>query len=277
MSGKIFSNEASLGGVSWHSNLYGWGCDNIDAYEVVLADGSVVTASKDSLPDLYKALQGGIANFGIITTFLVKAYPYTGMWAGTKAFEHHYSAEATKAFVDISSMSDSVEPKSFFILSLSTTEEKSWALGSTLIYCHANVNPTCFQATDIMPALVDDCRVRHQTECVPQLQAYYPSWMQYSAWTIATQVDLNTIRVCCTTWKEEMEPLLDEVEELVPVPRSSVHNGSSNEGAGRNGGNVIGLGGTQSFISQRQCFYTLVNFAKPARPAILWIQLCLRF
>ncbi|KAK5047459.1 hypothetical protein LTR84_006555 [Exophiala bonariae] len=236
------------GGISWYSNLYGWGCDNIEAYEVVLADGSVVTASEDVFPDLYKALRGGTGNFGIVTAFFVKLYPYTGMWGGTKTFKRQYSDQATKGFIDIGSISDSVDPKSFFILSLSTTEDKSWVWGSSLIYCDTNVNLACFNAVETIPTLNNECRVRDQTESVAHLQSYYPNWMQYSIWTMATKVDLITLRICCAIWEEEMDPLLHEVGDLVPVLAIQYITSKVIEGAGRSGGNVTGLAGTQPFV-----------------------------
>lgn len=44
-------------------------CDNVLDYEVVLGNGSIVTASPNSHPDLYWALRGGGSNFGIVTKF----------------------------------------------------------------------------------------------------------------------------------------------------------------------------------------------------------------
>ncbi|KAH6974655.1 hypothetical protein BKA56DRAFT_441513, partial [Ilyonectria sp. MPI-CAGE-AT-0026] len=46
------------GGISWLSNLHGWTCDNILEYEVVLADGRIVTANPASHKDLFWALRG---------------------------------------------------------------------------------------------------------------------------------------------------------------------------------------------------------------------------
>jgi hypothetical protein len=42
-----------------------------------------VEANKTSLPDLHKALKGGINNFGIITRFDMKAFPMGKIWGGS--------------------------------------------------------------------------------------------------------------------------------------------------------------------------------------------------
>ncbi|KAL5419943.1 hypothetical protein PMIN03_000161 [Paraphaeosphaeria minitans] len=57
------------GGVSFFSGRYGFACNNIKAYEVVLGNGTTVTATSTSDPHLFRALKGGSNNFGIVTRF----------------------------------------------------------------------------------------------------------------------------------------------------------------------------------------------------------------
>lgn len=44
-------------------------------YEVVLANGDIVKASKTKNVDLFNVLKGGGNAFGIVTSFKLKAYP----------------------------------------------------------------------------------------------------------------------------------------------------------------------------------------------------------
>ncbi|KAH7383211.1 hypothetical protein BKA66DRAFT_91293 [Pyrenochaeta sp. MPI-SDFR-AT-0127] len=70
------------GGLSFFSPRYGFVCSNILEYEVVLADGTVTKASESSNRDLWCALKGGSNNFGIVTRFTVRSFPFTDIWSG---------------------------------------------------------------------------------------------------------------------------------------------------------------------------------------------------
>ncbi|KAF3909372.1 hypothetical protein AA313_de0200759 [Arthrobotrys entomopaga] len=74
------------GGISFFSSRYGWACDNVNAYEVVFADGTINSVTPSSYPDLYWALRGGGNNFGIVTRFDLATYPQGDLWAGSQTF-----------------------------------------------------------------------------------------------------------------------------------------------------------------------------------------------
>lgn len=60
---------ATAGGIGFLSRRYGLTIDHIRAVELVLADGTQVRAAPDENPDLFWAVRGAGANFGVATAF----------------------------------------------------------------------------------------------------------------------------------------------------------------------------------------------------------------
>lgn len=70
------------GGLGYLTPRYGLTIDNLLSVDMVLADGSIVTASADENEDLFWAVRGGGGNFGIVTSFLFMARPVHTVMGG---------------------------------------------------------------------------------------------------------------------------------------------------------------------------------------------------
>ncbi|HEX6521269.1 MAG TPA: FAD-binding oxidoreductase [Streptosporangiaceae bacterium] len=70
------------GGISWLSRAYGLAASNVEAIEVVTADGRLVRADAHTETDLFWALRGGGGSFGVVTAIELRLFPVTEVYAG---------------------------------------------------------------------------------------------------------------------------------------------------------------------------------------------------
>ncbi|KAI0181117.1 putative glucooligosaccharide oxidase [Hypoxylon sp. FL1284] len=76
--GVGIGGHATIGGLGPSSRMWGSCLDHVVEVEVVTADGSIKRASETENSDLFFALKGAGAGFGVITEFVVKTHPEPG-------------------------------------------------------------------------------------------------------------------------------------------------------------------------------------------------------
>ncbi len=70
------------GGIGYLARSCGLTIDNLLSVDMVLADGSFVTADEEQNTDLFWAVRGGGGNFGVVTTFAFRTHPVHTVTAG---------------------------------------------------------------------------------------------------------------------------------------------------------------------------------------------------
>ncbi|MGA2408774.1 MAG: FAD-binding oxidoreductase [Candidatus Binataceae bacterium] len=70
------------GGESSLTPKFGYACDSINQVEIVTADGKVLTAREDEHPDLFWAVRGAGANFGVAVAIEFRLHPIEKVLSG---------------------------------------------------------------------------------------------------------------------------------------------------------------------------------------------------
>ena len=90
------------GGIGHLTRKCGLTIDNLLAADLVLADGSFVTAGPDENEDLYWAIRGGGGNFGVVTSFLFRSHPISTVYAGPMLWELEQATEVMQWYREFS-------------------------------------------------------------------------------------------------------------------------------------------------------------------------------
>ena len=89
------------GGIGYLSRSLGLTIDNLLGVDMVLADGSFISASASEHPDLFWAVRGGGGNFGVVTSFLFQLHPVSMVYGGPMLWPMEQAAEVMTYWRDL--------------------------------------------------------------------------------------------------------------------------------------------------------------------------------
>ncbi|CAF9940617.1 MAG: hypothetical protein ALECFALPRED_008776 [Alectoria fallacina] len=93
------------GGITREMGLYGAGVDQIVSVNLVTASGQALQVDQTHNPDLWYAIRGAGANFGIVTSAIIKAYPIPQAlniaWEGAVTFADEKLESLIQAIHDL--------------------------------------------------------------------------------------------------------------------------------------------------------------------------------
>lgn len=162
------------GGFSFHTARYGLGCDNVTAYQLALADGSLITVSADEHGDLFRALKGGGNNFGIVTRFTIQTFPNSNIWGGMSFKPVEVLSEAASALVDFTTHAAADEDSTMLLLAANIPNNGGMGI-VTLAYNAAGVeNPKAFERCMSLPEVFSKYQTTKIQEFLPFNQLPWP-------------------------------------------------------------------------------------------------------
>src|SRR5262249_4326835 len=88
------------GGIGYLPRPHGLTIDNFLSVDVVLADGTFVTANTAENADLFWAVRGGGGNFGVVTSFEYRLHPVNTVYGGPMLWPMDQARELLKFWRD---------------------------------------------------------------------------------------------------------------------------------------------------------------------------------
>ena len=89
------------GGMSFLGRKHGLAANNVQAIEVVTADGRLVRADHEHESDLFWALRGGGGSFGVVTAIEFQLFPITEAYAGILWYPIERGSEVLHAWSEL--------------------------------------------------------------------------------------------------------------------------------------------------------------------------------
>ncbi|KAF5591158.1 6-hydroxy-D-nicotine oxidase [Fusarium subglutinans] len=139
------------GGISHFTTQVGWACDKVVNYEVVLANGTLISANKKENSDLFLALKGGGNNFGVITRFDVEGFPQGDISTTSISYDISERDKVFQAFTDLLD-SSTYDPSASLVTSLLySSVSKAWSLSASAVYTKPVSQPEIFEGLSNVP------------------------------------------------------------------------------------------------------------------------------
>ncbi|EGU81303.1 hypothetical protein FOXB_08198 [Fusarium oxysporum f. sp. conglutinans Fo5176] len=238
--GELLQQLEPLGVIAVGGRDAGVGVPGFVFGDIVLADGSLVTANQTSHPDLFKALLGGGAhNFDITTALKLELHPYDGMWGGYVLQKgdqiDHVFAAYDKFFHKLQK-----DQKGHMILDI-TRVNGSIAAVEFIGYPELVQNPPLYDSIYALSSSANTLRLANYTDLAAEMAVVTNSrGLRNTYRTLTIEYDAELLREIFDTWAEITEPHAAVITASldINVITSQMRNRSS-----RTIKNTYGLGG----------------------------------
>ncbi|CAG8207918.1 unnamed protein product [Penicillium salamii] len=226
------------GGISYHSNLYGWACDNVQSFEVITASGLILTVSENTFPDLYWALRGGGNNFGLVTKYNVFTIPAPQMYGGARTFLESEFPDVINAWKNVVNNATVDGHAQQYVAFLQNSGMN--IASAELTYTKNDSNPEIYKQYRSIPAISDTSSSKSLVEYVKYLETENPFGLREVYWPISVQLNEEFANWAVKTFFS-MIPQVANVTGAQPV---IIYQGITEpmiKNMAKHGGNALGL------------------------------------
>lgn len=114
-------------------------------FEVVLANGSIVSATKNVNNDLWRSLKGGGSNFGILTKLVISTTPIGEIWTSSSAYDISAKDGVIQAFYDFVANPD-YDPKADLLMNYFYSPSSGFQFANLYAYAEPIEKPAAFDS-----------------------------------------------------------------------------------------------------------------------------------
>ncbi|KAF8860019.1 FAD-binding domain-containing protein [Acephala macrosclerotiorum] len=233
------------GGISYFSGRYGWACDNVKNYELVLANGSIINVSPSSHSDMYFALRGGSgSNFGIVTRFDFVTFEQGLMWGGSRLYSIAQNVSLIKSFYNFVNNA----PQDNFAHNYIAFGYGGAALGGYVgisgpVYGKPEADPPIFAELDAIPSLVDATSITNMSTLAVELNQTAYQRQMFRALTFKNGPGADKLMSkILDIFIEESQPLLQKnISGYLPTLAFQPISLNIIAQMQKNGGNALGV------------------------------------
>ncbi|KAK3988855.1 hypothetical protein QBC44DRAFT_370683 [Cladorrhinum sp. PSN332] len=229
------------GGNTFFTARHGFACDNVVAYEIVLASGEVVTASAQSHSDLFRALKGGSNNFGIVTKFTMRTVPCSAVWGGMTFYSKALIPTAIESIVEFTDEIEKDKDNNLVVIFSHQPDFKDVVIATLYVNVVGQEKPAAFKKWLEMPEIMSMVKMTNLKEM--SLEYNIPAGL-YDIWfTLSFKNDARILAKASELHDELVEKLKAFIPEqdfitqclFQPLPAVFAENSA------KAGGNVMGL------------------------------------
>ncbi|KAI0434885.1 FAD-binding domain-containing protein [Xylaria sp. FL1042] len=199
------------GGISYFGPRYGWACDNVKNFEVVLANGSIVNANEKENPSLLWALRGGAGNFGIVTRIDMQTFEQGTLWGGT-IIQNVSTKDAAVAALAQFSQARHYDKYSSLLSTFGYSQGQLYIVNG-LQYTGNGESPSVFQPFLEMPYLSSTLGRKNMTTLAAETEALQMIGQREAYATMTISPTAEAIHATVAAWNASVGSVQD-IEDL---------------------------------------------------------------
>ncbi|KAI0903205.1 FAD-binding domain-containing protein [Ustulina deusta] len=210
------------GGISYFSPRYGWACDTVLNFEVVLANGSIINANDERNTDLLWALRGGTNNFGIVTRIKLLSFPQGDLWGGNTI---HAMSTEEQEIAALSRFSTGPYDEYASLIGTFRYDETGPSIINSIEYTKVDETPRIFQEFFEIPAQSITLGVANMTALSSGTEAMQMIGERAAYATVTIRPTTEAINATVRAWNESLTIIRDIADiawalSLEPLPPS---------------------------------------------------------